>query len=153
MSAINAAIGMENREITMMLHEEHTPSSSILPITEKTAELYPQTRRQKPIQVQQKTLDDILYNEKLEDLILIKMDVQGYEDRVIAGGRHVFLKSHACITEISIDMLYQEQASFPGLIDVFANLGYRYGGNIHQAYGPDGHCVFFDALFIRDISQ
>jgi len=149
--ALNLSIGMENREITMMLHEDHSPSSSVLPTTEITGELYPETRKQRKIRVQQKTLDEVLYSKNLESHILIKMDVQGYEDRVIAGGRKFFSQSHACITEISLDTLYQGQATFSGLSSEFAKLGYCYAGNIDQKYGSDGHCVFLDALFVRHV--
>lgn len=148
--AINAALGAESREVVMTLHDDHITSSSILNTTELTRELYPQTRKQREIQVQQRTLDEMLHPEDLESHVLIKMDVQGYEDRVIAGGRYVFSQSHACITEVSLDTLYQGQATFSGLSSELTKLGYRYAGNIDQKYGPDGHCVYLDAMFVRN---
>jgi len=151
--AINAALGMENLEITMILHEDHSPSSSILRTTKITEDLYPQTRKQREIQVQQRTLDEVLSLNDLESHVLIKMDVQGYEDRVMAGGKYVFSQSHACITEISLDTLYQGQANFSGLSSEFSKLGYQYAGNIDQKYGSDGHCVFLDALFVRNVPK
>ena len=148
---MNVALGAESREVTMIMHEDHSSSSSILHTTEITGKLYPQTRKKREIQVKQKTLDEALSPNDLESNVLIKMDVQGYEDRVIAGGRYVFSKSHSCITEISLDTLYQGQATFSGLISEFSKLGYLYHGNIDQKYGDDGHCVFLDALFIRNM--
>ncbi len=151
--AINAALGAESREVAMTLHDDHITSSSILRTTELTRELYPQTRKQREIQVQQRTLDEVLCLKDLESHVLIKMDVQGYEDRVIAGGRYVFSQSHACITEVSLDTLYQGQATFSGLSSELAKLGYRYAGNIDQKYGSDGHCVYLDALFVRNVPR
>jgi len=149
--AMNVALGAENRDVIMVMHEEHSPSSSILHTTEISDKLYPQTRKQRKIQIQQKTLDDVLRDNDLESLVLIKMDVQDYEDRVIAGGRNIFAKIHACITEICLDILYQGQATFHDLSNYLSSLGYFYCGNIDQKYGDDGHCIYLDALFVRKL--
>lgn len=148
--AVNTALGAEDGEITMIFHEDHPPSSSILRTTEMSGDLFPQTRKQREIRVSQKTLDGSVSPDDLEGPVLIKMDVQGYEDRVMAGGGMTFSRSHACITEVSLDNLYQGQAAFPDLYAKLAQLGYRYAGNMDQKYGPDGHCMYFDALFVRD---
>lgn len=147
--AFNVAIGEENKEVIMMLHNEHSPSSSLLPTTELTNKLYPQTLKQSEIIIQQRTLDEMMYQKDIENQILIKMDVQGYEDRVIAGGGDVFSKAHACITEIALDTLYHGQATFAGLLSDLNHFGYNYAGNISQVYATDCHCIYLDALFIR----
>lgn len=146
---INLALGAENSMIKMMLHDEHSQSSSMLPTTKLANKLYPMTSRQSEIIVQQKTLDDALHDEDLKGHVLIKMDVQGYEDRVISGGLKTFSRAHACITEISLDTLYEGQATFSKLISVLGGIGFHYAGNISQTYGDDGHCIYLDALFIR----
>lgn len=148
-STINAALGQKNGEIKMILHEDHSPSSSILQTTELSEILFPQTKNQREIQVQQRRLDDIFLENELERDVLIKMDVQGYEDRVIIGGNSVFSLGYACITEISLDMLYQGQATFFNLCNQLFDLGYIYRGNIEQGYGSDGHCISLDALFVK----
>lgn len=28
-------------------------------------------------------------------------------------------------------------------------LGFRYVGNLSQAHGEDGHCIFLDAVFLK----
>lgn len=147
----NVAIGDKDGEVEMFLHESHTPSSSLLATTALTEQYYPFTKGQKRVSVRQMTLDAAL-DEKLADLspeILIKLDVQGYEDKVIAGGRNVFSKASACILEVSLDTLYEDQADFKGLLMNFDALGYRYVGNLSQVYGEDGHFVYVDAVFSR----
>ena len=78
-----------------------------------------------------------------------KLDVQGYEDRVIAGGSKIFATATACILEVCLDSLYEGQAGFLKLLTMLDALGYRYVGNLDQAYGEDGHCIFLDAVFLR----
>lgn len=149
---INLAVGEDSREVEMFLHDEHTSSSSLLATTELTEQYYPLTKEQSRILVNQKTLDNALeeVQASLESEVLIKLDVQGFEDRVISGGKNVFAKADACILEISLDTLYQGQARFKELLLMLDDLGYRYAGNLEQVYGDDGHCIFLDAVFLKD---
>lgn len=147
----NLAIGDKEGEAEMFLHEDHTPSSSLLATTKLTEHYYPFTKEQKRISVKQTTLDIALEEVKtdLSSEILIKLDVQGYEARVIAGGHKTFAKASACILEVCLDGLYEGQAGFNELLMMLEELGYRYVGNLDQVYGEDGHCIFLDAVFLR----
>jgi FkbM family methyltransferase len=147
----NVAVGDEEEESEMFLHKEHTPSSSLLATTSVTELCYPLTKEQQRITIKQTRLDTVL-GQALQGLtpdILIKLDVQGYENRVIAGGPAVFAQATACILEVNVDTLYEGQASFVELIKMLDALGYRYVGNLDQSYGKDGHCIFFEAVFLR----
>lgn len=151
-SVYNLAIGNETSEIYMHLHKDHSPSSSILTTTELAHELYPFTSAKSQICVQQTTLDAVLGNQcdDFQPDLLIKLDVQGFEDRVIDGGSKVMAKASACILEVSLDTLYDGQAEFHKLVNQLHSLGLRYVGNLHQTYADDGHCIFLDAVFQRD---
>lgn len=147
----NLALGNEEKQVEMFLHENHTPSSSLLETTKLTEEYYPFTRGQKKIMVRQTTLDNAFVEMKADLFsdILIKLDVQGYEDRVISGASETFAKASACILEISLDTLYKGQASFKDLITKLDSLGYQYAGNLEQVYRKDGHCIYIDAVFLN----
>ena len=125
--------------------------ASLLATTELTGEYYPLTKEQKLVRVKQNTLDSALddLQADLEPGILIKLDVQGYENRVIAGGEAVFKKASVCVLEVSLDALYEEQAGFTELVRMLDDLGYRYAGNLEQSYAEDGHCVYVDAVFLN----
>ena len=81
--------------------------------------------------------------------ILVKLDVQGFEDRVIAGGETIFKMAAACIVEVCLDDLYEGQANFKQLLEMLDRLGFQYAGNLDKTYGKDGHCIFLDAIFLR----
>jgi hypothetical protein len=87
----------------------------------------------------------------LKPEILIKLDVQGYEDRVIRGGMNLFKRSKACILEIILDQLYHEQASFRDIFLLLDELGYCYSGNFDQVCDNDGRIIYVDSLFVRNI--
>lgn len=150
-TAVNLALGDKEGEAEMFYHEHHSPSSSLLATTKLNEKYYPFTKIQSRISVKQATLDMALAELKDEFLpeILIKLDVQGYEDRVISGGEKTFKRASACIVEVCLDTLYEGQAGFVNLLTMLNDLGYQYAGNLEQSYGKDGHCVFLDALFLR----
>ncbi len=145
----NLAIGDSECDLEMFVHEDHTTSSSLLPSTNIAKSLFPFIEKQKLVLVRQTTLDAIIASTKIElqPEILIKVDVQGYEDKVILGGKQAFRAASACILEISLDNLYEKQARFIDLLIMLGELGYQYKGNLDQVYGQDGHVIFFDALF------
>ena len=147
----NLAIGDMEGETEMFLHEEHCPSSSLLSTTSLAEQYYPFIKEQKRIKIKQASLDVTIGDIKagLTPEILIKLDVQGYENRVIAGGGNIFAQATACILEVNIDTLYKGQAGFLELHTMLNALGYRYVGNLEQSYGKDGHCIFIDAVFLK----
>ena len=103
--AINLALGDSSGEIEMFHHTKHTPSSSILKTTDLCEELYPFTHNQQNVKVKIATLDNAIneLNISLTPEILIKLDVQGYENRVIKGGQKIFKIAKACILEVGLD--------------------------------------------------
>ncbi len=145
------ALGDENRELEINSHKMFSASSSFLSTTELSERKYPMTQKQEKIMVAQQKLDEVaIANGKdLISDILIKLDVQGYEDKVIAGGIETFKRSKACIVEISLDKLYEGQPNFKDIFSLLSNLGYEYKGNIDQVNDRDGHIIFFNAVFIK----
>lgn len=149
---INTALGNSEGQAEMFHHVEHTPSSSLLRLSSLTKELYPQTQKQRTETISLTTLDKIVEDCSIQLIpdVLIKMDVQGFEDRVLKGGAKVFGSARACLLEINLDVLYEQQASFKELVSALDRYGLRYRGNFHQTYDRDGHVIFLDAVFARD---
>ncbi len=145
----NLALGETTGMVEMNCHTEHSPSSSILSTTELTGRHYPQTREQSRIRVDMDTLDNVLGEAlaAMESEILIKLDVQGYEDRVLRGAKRVLAKADICIIEVSLDLLYSAQAGFLDIANQLYAAGFQYAGNLDQSYASDGHILFLDAIF------
>lgn len=145
------ALGDQEGEAEMHLHEQHTPSSSLLAATDTRHRLYPQTQAERVARIQVSTLDrafkDIL--DSMHREILLKLDVQSFEDRVLRGGTRVLSKCCVVVLEASLDPLYEEQADFLRLAQFLHEAGFRYAGNLDQNYGEDGRVVFLDAVFVR----
>jgi FkbM family methyltransferase len=149
--AWNVALGNASGSLNMFAHSEHDPSSSLLPSTSVSDQLYPFTKAQHSVEVELTTLDKVMSQvSAVESDVLIKLDVQGYEKQVILGGQQTLATARACIIEINLMELYRGQPSFSELVALFHNLGYRYAGNLDQVYDHSGKVVYIDALFLRE---
>lgn len=147
----NVALGATVGEAVMMQHLDHDTSSSLLATTGHAAQLYPFTQRQGAISVRVDTLDNVVASlvPAAADDLFIKMDVQGYEDRVVAGGTSTLRRARACLAEISAAPLYEDQATLRGLLGALSDVGLQYAGNLSQTMGSDGRLIYYDALFLR----
>jgi FkbM family methyltransferase len=150
-TAVNCALGDAEGEVEMREHVDHPASSSFLPATELSRTYYPESKRETAARVRVVTLDRAVaeFGIRLDSDVLIKMDVQGFEDRVIRGGRDTFAKARACVVEVCLDELYRGQATFPAILGLLSDSGFRYAGNLEQSYAQDGHVIFVDAVFVR----
>lgn len=147
----NVALGDKEGKVKMVSHLDHSPSSSFLKTTKICETFYPVTKKQASTIVKLTTLDKAIasISPPPHSDIFLKLDVQGYEDRVIRGGTETFLKARACILEINLDQLYENQATFKAISVLLDNLGYHYAGNLNQVHADDGHIIYIDAVFVR----
>jgi FkbM family methyltransferase len=147
----NLAVGDVEGDMDMFYHLKHSPSSSFLRTTSINETFYPFIRKQVEIPVKLTTLDKFVDNlrEPLIPDVLIKVDVQGYEDRVIKGGTETLRKARACVLEVSLDQLYEKQATFKDILTLLSDLGFHYVGNLDQTYADDGHVIYVDSVFTK----
>jgi len=149
--ALNFALGDKAGKLNIFHHCNHDRSSSFLKTTEICAKHYPLVQKQVAVPVDIITLDNWFFS--LSPLpgsdILIKLDVQGYENRVIRGGTKTFNVAKACIVEVSLDNLYDGQSTFQEIASLLYDIGYHYVGNLKQTYGNYGHVLYIDAVFVK----
>jgi len=151
----NLALGEEEGKVEMYQHVEHSPSSSILIATDECVELFPKVRRRQRITVNATTLDKMFGDKSdlLNPEILIKLDVQGFEGRVLRGGTQTLRKSAACIVEASLFKLYKDQTGFEDIVWFLRDWGFHYAGNLSQVYRKQGDVLFVDSVFVKDTAR
>ena len=132
-------------------HEnEYSYSSSIFPIGDIHIKEFPFTKNYKTSEVKIACLDNALSNKNLEKPILIKVDVQGYEGKVILGGKKIFSQADIVIVELSFCELYLGQPLFEIINQELNQLGLFYAGCICQLCSPDDNSILQqDALYLR----
>lgn len=147
----NVALGEREAEAEMYECVEATDSSSLLPASQTLCETSPRLGHRRTVKVKVEGLDDFLLKEglTLEPDILVKIDAEGYEERVLKGAMGTLAKAKACMLEVLFDSHYVGQPSFEILSDFLRGFGFTYAGNLYQGYASDGHVDFADALFVR----
>jgi FkbM family methyltransferase len=145
----NFALGEQDGEITFS-RSSATASSSILRMGNLHKKLYPHTATLIEEKVKIKRLDDVLADLDLGDYMLLKIDVQGAEDKVIKGGPEVFKKASIVVTEVSYATLYEGQPLFRDIFALLEGFGFTYIGNMEQFENPlSGAPLFADAVFVK----
>src|SRR5438046_9802963 len=146
--AFKLALG--DRNSTMEIHRnEFTASSSLLKMVDLHREAFPVSMKETIETVEVKRLDDVLHGSYLEDYILIKMDVQGYEDRVILGGENVISGAKLLVVETSFQTLYERQPLFDEIYSMLRQRGFEYIDNWDEILSPAGGTVWQgEAMFV-----
>jgi FkbM family methyltransferase len=146
----NVALGDRDGHTEMYRHT-FTPSSSLLHSSALLHSVFPQVGQGQEETIVIRRLDAVATELRIEDELLVKIDVQGYEDRVILGGQHVLSRASFLIVETSFVSLYDGQPLFDDVYKILSHMGFRYRGNVDQLVSPlDGMVLQADALFTRD---
>lgn len=138
-------------ESTAVIHRcAHRPASSLLEQSDLLKRAYPQAAAAEAENITIRVLDDVAATLDLAPNILVKIDVQGYEDRVIRGGQKTLAAAKVVLMEISFQKLYEGQLLFDGLYDLLRPMGFAFRGFQGQAQAPDtGEIIFADAIFLK----
>jgi len=143
------AIGREDSLVDFH-RNDFVQSSSVLPMADLHRQAFAWSAHSTTVQVPMARLDRVLVNSTMAARILVKIDVQGYEDRVLMGGERTIRGADVVMVETSLEMLYEGQASFERVYEIMRGYGFRYAGNMDQLSNPeDGRVLQVDALFLR----
>lgn len=126
-----------------------TPSSSLLPMAQLHKDLFPMASGGQPERIRVRPLDDVRPSLEVRPSLLIKVDVQGYEGEVIAGGPRTFNEATVAIIETAVETLYEGQPSFEDIFRRMDDLGFRFGGVSDQLLSPAGRPLQADVVFVR----
>jgi FkbM family methyltransferase len=147
--AFNLALGDQNESLDIH-RSSFSQSSSLRSMTSLHKEAFPESAGETSEKVEVRRLDDALAESSMNPEILIKIDAQGYEDKVLAGAQRLLEKSKAAIIEVSFRELYEGQPLFDAIYRTMYTAGFCYMGNLYQLVHPTERSVLqADALFVR----
>jgi FkbM family methyltransferase len=134
-------------------HVNHSASSSLLRSTAESAALFPITMLSAKRVIKVTTLDAWAARQSTDlGRMLLKLDVQGLEDRVLRGGANTLSAVDVVLVEVSIAHLYEGQATFVTLVELLHAAGLEYYGNLEQIYDERGAPIFIDSVFVRQMA-
>lgn len=147
--SFNLALG-DKKENKNIYRSSFAPSSSLLKMKELHKELFTFSADETLETIAVDTLDNVMEELELNDNILLKIDVQGYEDRVIMGARNILGRAKVIIIETSFNKLYEGQPQFSDIYELLYKQRFVYSGSWEEWKSPvDGIPLQQDSIFIK----
>lgn len=138
-----------------LFENAYAPASSLLPVSRNSTDEFPQTAGPlREVEVAVSRLDDLVDPANLEGTVLIKLDVQGLEDKVIRGGETVFRAAKFVLVEMSFVPMYDGQPLFEEVHALLVDMGFRFAGIKNQVDSPaTGQPLFMHCLYVNKDGQ
>jgi FkbM family methyltransferase len=124
--AVNAAVGAENGSLAFHINA-HSVTNSLLEMDPALATLDPNAgQASHQIQVPVVRLDDFLKQNRLERPIdYMKLDVQGYENRVLQGASITMSRVRFIMAEVQFNPVYKDSCRVDELCYLLYGAGFR----------------------------
>lgn len=128
----------------------HRASSSLLPISPISGKIFQKNLQETQIlTVPAMCLDDLFVREQIDQIDLLKIDIQGAERLLICGGREALKRVRWIYIEVLFEELYQDCALFGEIHERLSAIGFK----LHLLHdfrrGHDGNLVYANGLYQR----
>ena len=147
----NIALGAQNGPATFY-QSKSSPSSSLLTMGMLHKSEFPKTAHIIERRVDVVRLDDWVQEHELLPPDFVKIDVQGFEDRVLAGGEKTIRQARCCVVETSLQHLYEGSPLFHEIYGRLHSWGFEFAGFSGGIKSRAGRLLYGDGLFIREQS-
>ena len=138
-------------EIAEFELNDFSPTSSLLEFSDKSDEYHPLIGESKTIKVEVKRLDQLEEIKALEPNVLLKIDVQGLEDKVILGSHAILSKVKVIYVECSYIEVYKNQPLFEDIYKLLNDKGFLFRGIADQLNGGRNfEPIQIDAIFVNN---
>jgi FkbM family methyltransferase len=148
--ASRAAIGSEDGEVEIHV-ASNSESSSVLNMLDSHFNAAPEARYVGIERVPVRRLDSVAEDYfRADSVAFLKVDVQGYEDRVLVGAARLLERLRGVQLELSLVPLYAKQRLFRDLIQEMQMAGFEIWALSPGFVNPNnGRLLQFDATFFR----
>jgi FkbM family methyltransferase len=142
----NLALGNEKGTIDFYKNE-HSGASSALVISEEQKAAIPGTSKTTKVQVKVDRLDSFAKELKLDGPLLLKLDVQGYERRVLEGATSLLPTVDYILFEASFVRMYENEPLFAEMHEFLGRLGFEVVGPVGFLEASNNLILQMDFLY------
>jgi FkbM family methyltransferase len=142
---LQCAVGEENGSSLFFRTPEWEDSSSLLKMNPEASRWYRNEKLwQSEIgeQVVVKTLDTICAEELINSIDLLKIDVQGYEARVLRGAKRILMHTVLLVVEVLLCRHYECQSEQDEIFTLLEQAGLKQQGWLWKVDGLEGDVVY-----------
>jgi FkbM family methyltransferase len=127
--------------------------SSFLEVGPDRLEAFPDDKNIEIRNIPIAKLDSLIQISNIDEPILLKIDVQGFEKEVIEGAINVLKSVRWILIETSFLNLYNGEPNFVEMLDILKSLGFHFKGPMNFHESPDKfNIIEMDALFVKNES-
>ena len=146
-SVVEAALSDRSGDAQFEINRSEA-SSSLLPIDPRNSEWFARDMNvARSIQVPTITLPELMGREGLQQVDLLKLDLQGAERLVLTGAAEVLDRIQVIYTEIFFEQLYAGAWLFWDMNEFLSHRGFKLCGLSNIVHAPDGDLVQANATF------
>jgi FkbM family methyltransferase len=148
--APRGAIGAEDGEIEFHVAGD-SQSSSILSMLDFTTKIIPEASYVGSVRVPLQRLDTVGPSYLcLDSVLFIKVDVQGFEDRVLKGASELLKRAVGLCLEVELVPLYEGQLLFHDILSDLVKLGFELWDLKPEYFDPeDARLIWGCGVFFR----
>lgn len=143
----NVALGETNSQMDMYIEDQALATSSFLKMDDLHKQEFTMQYGSHRQTLSVVTLDDYVLEHNLPVPHLIKIDVQGFEDKVIKGGIDTIRKARFCCLEMSLEPLYREAPLFDDIYTMMSKENFKLIGIDGVLKGKSGRTLQVDGIF------
>ena len=146
-SVVSAALSDRNGEAPFEINRSDA-SSSLLPIDPRNSEWFSRDLRvARTVSVSTMTLPALMEEQGLQEVDLLKLDLQGAERLVLTGGEAVLDRVRVIYTEIFFEPLYAGAWLFREMNEYLSGRSFKLCGLSNIVHASDGNLVQANATF------
>jgi FkbM family methyltransferase len=146
---ISSAVGDYDGMVDFFVNSD-SQVSSILELGDDRKGLFPKSVVLRSELLSIARIDTLLKKKKLQEPILLKLDVQGAEQQVLLGAEVSLKKIRWVLVEISLLNLYQGETKFDEVYSLMKKNGFSIHGVMNYHMSPDQKSIMeLDVLFSR----
>lgn len=143
------ALGEEVTELHLNINA-HNHSSSLLKLADSHRNAFPSANEVGSVKVEVSTIDEIFKGKSLISPVLLKLDVQGYEAKVLRGSGQILNQTDYVVIETSFKLLYEGEIIFLEMVQLMESHGFHFSRPVGWLSHPrTGEILQMDALFTR----
>jgi FkbM family methyltransferase len=142
----NFGLGSENGELEFYEHS-YDQISSFLKVNPSNSNPNYKDSLSTSTKVSVRRLDDIIEFECIVSPVLLKLDVQGFEEQVLLGSLNLLKSIDYIMIELPFEELYDKQKLFNDMNEILLNLGFYLMAPLGFNTGKDNNIIEIDALY------
>lgn len=149
-TAYNVALS-DNTGESVFFRSSFAPSSSLLEMASLHKDAFPYSAERSKMTVRTVRLDQMSESLDIRGNVLVKIDVQGAELRILKGGDATIGRAAILIIETTFETLYQGGPLFDDIYRRLTDRGFRYRGSMDRLLDPrTGRVIQEDSIFLRE---